>query len=237
MSTNVEIHADSGLVGIWDKAAPPPIPEKNAQSNEELRPFARGGKLFFISADDPVRYRIQVLIEEDPAADLLPHLDNSAGSFRLETPSGELTVSAIEENAYAGAVISVPPGSYVLTVFRRAAFDSSLYRRTMAQLVGASDWRYSERITNLGAIGCLTVALAVILLLIPSTRDYWPWIIPIFLAPSLLYHLMTRLPRYKRIEAARKEHEARLPHYVIRLRRSESAREISGGWFHEPPGD
>lgn len=234
MTTNVEIKADSGLVGFWDKGEPPKFPASDAHSDEPLRPLARSGKLFFISADDPVRYRIHVLAEEEPTAELLPHLDSTAGSFRLELPSGELVVSALEENSPSRATISATPGTYVLTVFRRAAFDSSLYRRTMQELVGAADWRFSERVTNLGAVGCLAVVLAVILLLVPQTRGYWPWIIPTFLAPSLLYHVMTRLPRYKRIEAARKEHERRLPHYVIQLKRSESAREISGGWFREP---
>lgn len=236
MDTKIEIAADSGLVGCWDAAEPPAFPER-AQSDEPLHASARDGKLFFVCADDPVRYRIHVLIDEQPAPDLQPHLENSTGSFRLELPSGKLVVSALQKNSPLPVTISTSPGSYVLTVFRRAAFDSVLYRRAMEELVGAADWRYSGRITNLGAIGCLAVVLAVVLLLIPKTRAYWQWIITIFLAPSVLYHVMTRLPRYRRIEEVRKEHEARLPHYVFHLKRSESAREISGGWFREPQGD
>ena len=235
MNTKLEIDSDLGIVGLWDVTTPPIVNEKpGPQLEESLRGQAKTGKLFFIAADDPVKYRIHVLIGEDPADSLPKHFENVAGSFRLELPSGELAVLGITSKpAPSQTQLRTSPGTYLLTVLRRRHFDSTVYNQTMEQLVGVADWRYHKRITNLGALGCLTLGLAIILLLIPITRKYWYIIIPASFLPTVAYRLMLLLPRCKRVESVCKTQERELPHFIIQLKPSALPEDVRGGWLSD----
>jgi len=228
MRADFEVRVESGAVGVWDASAPPAAGDpRDASFVQRLRERAKGAGLFFIDAEDPVRYKIHVAVDEEPDPAAAAWCESSGGAFRLDLPSGTLVLG---DAADVGSErrVSCAPGQYLLTAYARREFDSTRHDDAMVKLAGASEWRHWWRVNKLGAFGCLALGVAVLVVVIPWTRPFWPFATVLGL-PTLLYALLTKTPRYKRVDALRERHEKGLPHFVLHLKPT-ATRELAGGW-------
>ena len=229
-----EIEAPSGIIGLWDVTlTPSSVPTKEmVRLVTDLRESARKGDLFFLEAEDPVRYRIEVIINNELPSSIADEFEPRGGAFRLRMPSGKMRVASLPP-ASTGGQIDGSPGEYLVRPYGRRQFDGARYDQAMTKLAGDSDWIFRRRVDNVGAFGCLFLVAGAILLAIPFLRQYWWAILPTFAAPWLTYFLFTKAPRYRRAEKAAASHEQHLPHFVIVLKPSPSATDIPGGWIED----
>lgn len=131
----------------------------------ELERLARGGRVFYLVTDDPVRYRIGLLAGEQPPASLDRTFERSGGAFAIELPGGAATVHGWSREGVpvlAGSV-DCTPGRHALSVLARRPFDGSRYVEEMRALLG-SEWTYMERVNRLGLVGWLPLLATVITL-------------------------------------------------------------------------
>ncbi len=230
MRTRVEISSLSGLVVLHDRSVELPSREaKEPELRKALSAGATAGKWFYLDAEDTVRYRLDVWVEEQPEQLPSHRFQNLGGTFRLQLETGRLVVSGLEAQGTEPAVVDVEPGTYALTVRGPGAFDGRAYRAEREELLGASDVRYQERVDRLGLLGCGGTVAAAASLLVPAVRgNFWVPVVGMLLAwtPHLV---RTRLPRYRGIERRLREYEATLPHFSIQLARVDPAVAIVGG--------
>jgi hypothetical protein len=230
MKKRIEVETDSGLVVFRDTELPQPCPDgKIEEYRGALRAGAEDGSWFYLDAEDPVRYRIDVCVDEEPEGLPAHRFQPLGGTFRVNLESGRMAVSAFESWSSKIEPVEVPPGTVALTVRGPGEFDSEGYDREYRELLGDADWRYWNRVDKIGIAGCLSTLIAAVLLAIPFTRQYW------YLAPAVLAlgwgpHLLLRFSRtYREIEGRVKEHEDSLPHFVVQLTPIDPAAAITGG--------
>ena len=226
---SVEIDAPFGVIGLWDqKAYTPPAPSASREFIAQLRDSAAEGRLFFIDAEDPVRYRMEVVLDTELPSGFREKFETRSGSFRLDAPNGELGIAAVPVGPVTQ--ISVPPGSYVVTPYVPKEFDVARHDRDMQQRVGTSNWRFRQQVRALGAWGCASLLLLAVILLIPFTRRSWPISVPLLLFPTGLHFVLSRTSRYRSVEQARVAYETSDPHVILLLGQSPVGAQIPGGW-------
>jgi hypothetical protein len=232
MRRRFEVTADSGLVVLHDAELPAPCLMGRAEEiRKVLKSSASDGGWFYLDGEDPVSYRIDLIMDEEPT-DLPAHrFQRLGGTFKLRLDSGRLAVSAFEDWSARHGSISVPAGTYALTVRGAGDFDREGYEREYRGLLGDADWRFRERIDRIGIAGCLSAMAAVVLVVLPLTRPLW--YLPLA-AITLGWgpHLLLRLTRrYRDIDRRIREHERSLPHFVVQLTPSQADAPIDGGYI------
>ena len=225
-----EVDAPSGLIVFGDSEL---VPQSGMDvSLPELQASARNGDLYLIDAEDPVKYRLELFPNEDlPAAiadEYVPH----GGTFRLRLPSGCVQIGPIPFSI--SEQVQVTPGDYLVSTFKHRELDPAVFSDRMRTLVGEADWRFHRRISNFGCVGCLAPLIGgAILLFAQFSREYW-WaaliVVAVFGSPMLLSSLLTRLPRFKRIQQTYDSYLRAFPDLVVVLKSSAAAIELSGGW-------
>jgi len=230
MRARIEVETDSGLVVFRDAGLPQPCPDGRADEiRVALRDGAADGSWFYLDAEDPVRYRIDVFVDEQPEGLPDHRFQRLGGTFKIRLESGRMVVSAFENWSSERETVAVPPGTWALMVRGPGEFDRDGYDREYRSLLGDADWAYRQRVDRIGIAGCLSTLIAAILLVVPFTRQFW------YLAPAVLAlgwgpHLLLRFSRrHKNIERRVKEHDASLPHFVVQLTPTEPDAAITGG--------
>ena len=203
-----------------------------AGSRVELEALAKQGSLFFVASDDPVFHRIDVFVDEPIPEDLDALFTGRSGQFLLRVPTGRVVVTTYgASDASHGQAFELPAGNYVVAVRDRVQPDVQAHERTIEQLVGPDDWRFCQRIDRFGAIGCVTLAASLLLLLVPLVRRQL-WFVPAALAlPFAANLVLTRLPRYRRVKKLQAEYTISLPVYLLTLHRVTATDGLSGGWY------
>ena len=237
MTANFEIESKVGVVAFWDVRYSPNLAERRDEKfATTLKEQAKRGEIFYIQSEgeETVRYRLRVLVEEETAESIHKLYDDTGGSFRMDVPSGELVLCGLGEDAMNSNVqpaMQIAPGDYLLNAMTLRTFDLAEFKRRRTELLGPSDADYARKVDNVGMYGCLATLLLGVSLLIPYTRRYWAVTIPVLLAPWLFHMVLRVLPRYRRIQKKDDEFNKQLSHFIIRLKRSASAQELSGGWI------
>jgi hypothetical protein len=235
MPTRIDAMSDSTLLLIHDSAfAPPVVDDANRQVLERN---AAEGKLFFLAAEDPIRFRVDIYAGEAPPAELEGEFEPLGGSFLLEAPSGLLTV--VEPNPISqdpAQSLVVPRGAHVLTVMGRRPFDGRRHEAEMVALLGEADWRFSHRTNWLALLGCFPLLLAMGSLLFAIRHGRWHgflvYVLPLALLAWIPHLLLRRSSRYRRVERLMREHEAAKPLFVLNLVRTERVSGLRGGFLN-----
>ena len=231
--TLVEVASDMAIVVACDPSVSLPSGTDQDALLRELEPLARTGKVFYLVTDDPVRYRIRLLLDELPQPGLDRMFEPAGGTFGLELPSGHLALHGWRPDGavvVAGSIQS-KPGAHVLTVLARRPFEYPGHAAEMRELIG-SDWDHVQRVNKLGVVGCLPLVLTATAIL--ARKWHWLWFILPLLALSWLPYLLLRASRrYKAAERKESEVERARPHYVFRVIPTEH-HVLPGGFLRVP---
>jgi len=226
----VEIDAPSGVIGIWDEGEFSPPREPNSRDFiTALRRTAQQANVFFIDAEEHIKYRIELIVDTDLPSHLREELEPRFGSFHLRVPTGRIHLAAVPVGQ-AQVTMSVPAGQYLVTPYARRQFEPRGDEAALQQQVGIPEVRYRNAIDRLGLVGCLGLALLAGVVALPVTRHLWAIATPLLGCPWLVYLLLTKQSRYRRIDENISAREASLPHFALVLRRSAAAAAVPGGW-------
>lgn len=231
MRHRLAVAAESGLIVFRDATVECPFRSDHQDDQRRaLRSREEEGLWFVLDAEDPISYRIDLCVGEEPSGLPEHRFQRVGGAFLLRVQSGRLVASSSEEwSDPPEAELEVPPGTYALSVLGPGDFDGKRYDAEYRSVVGDRDYRFRTIIDKLGLCGCLASIIAALTLLIPATREYWMTALVILAIGWLPFLTLQRLPRYRRIEKLISEHEASLPHYVIRLLAVEHPEGLTGG--------
>ena len=213
--TSIEVASELAVVAIADPSASLPSGADRDALVRDLEPLARSGRVFYLVTDDPVRYRIGLLTDEQRPPALGRDFEPSGGTFALELPSGRAALLGWGRDGapiLAGS-IELAPGSHVLSVLARRPFEGSRHVEDMRALLG-SDWTYMERVNRLGLVGCLPLLLTGIVVLAQKWRWLW-YVLPVLGLSWVPYLVLRRGPRYRRGERRAREAEEARPHFVF----------------------
>jgi len=211
------VSSESGVVVLAAATTSLPAGLDQEALLRELEPLARSGQIFFLVTADPVRYRIDVLVNEALATGLDRELEPLGGAFRLEAADGRVVLIGWDKSGEpreAGS-IAVSPGVHLLSVYGRRPFDSKRHSEDLATLLGA-DARFMQVVDRVGVIGCLPMVLVAISILLARWR--WLWhLVPVLAVSWLPYLVLKRGRRYRRAEKLVSDAEKVRPHYVVSL--------------------
>lgn len=236
MPARIDAAPDSGVLVVHDAGARLPVVDLDKM--DALEREAAAGKLFFLAAEDPTRFRVDVYTEGPPPPELQHDFHPLGGSFLLDVPSGRLTVAGYEPaRATAdGTAIAMPGGPYALTVMGRRPFDGRRHEQEMVALVGEADWKFSVRTNWLSLLGCLPTILALGSLLLAIRRGQWHgffyFALPLALVAWAPHVLLRNSKRYQRVQRLAREREAAKPHFILTLVPTERASGFSGGFLN-----
>jgi len=236
MPVRVDTLPDSGLLVVHDAEVSLPVIDRDKMNDWERA--AAAGKLFFLAAEDPIRFQADVYAGETLPAELGKDFQPLGGTFLLDLPSGRLMVAGYDlAGAAAGAVaIAVPRGPSVLTVMERRPVDGRRHQREMVALVGESDWKFVERTDRLSLLGCLPVIVALAGLLFAFRRGQWRgflyFALPLLILAWAPHVLLRNSTRYRRIQRLMNEHEAAKPHFIFSVAPVERSEGLSGGFLN-----
>ena len=217
MSTRVEVSSESAVVLLSDGQTDLPTGLDQDVLLRRLEPLSRSAQVFYLVTDDPVRYRLDVLVDEPLPAALDRDFESLGGAFRLDAPNGRVAVTGWDARGQpreAGSV-AVTPGPQQVTVFGRRPFDGKRHAEDMATLLGA-DARFMHSVDRLGVIGCLPLVAVAIATFAARWRWLW-YLVPVLVVSWLPYLVLKRSRRYRNAEARASAAEAARPHFVIRL--------------------
>lgn len=232
MPARVDVSSDRGLVIVRDASFPLPAAADLAAFVSVLETEARRGRLFFLVADDPVRYRVDIYAAEALPAAVERGFEDLTGSFLLETPSGRLVVSGDDAAVASTAPEPVPVarGRHLLAVMARRPFDARRYDEDMISVVGAREWKFVRLVDRLGLLGCLPMVAAAVAVFLG--RWGWLWyVVPILVLSWLPYVVLKLTPRYKATRRRIAEHDRSQPHFVLRLTPTEQGEPLRGGFI------
>ena len=222
--------AETGLAVLCDASLTPPSGTSQEALLGVLEPLARAGRVFYLVSDDPARYRIELLVNQDPDPALSSEFEPTGGAFGIDVPGGQVALygwGADGMPVEAGRV-EARPGRHVLSVLTRRPFDGQRHVREMRTLLG-NDWTYTERVNRLGLAGCLPVGLLAVVLF--SRQWQWLWVVlPLLSLSWLPYMVLRQGDRYKNAERRASEIEKTRPHSVWSLTPSERD-DLAGGFL------
>ena len=237
MKAELRFESIAATVILADEHAGVELRTRDIAEIEPLRDKAKVGAAFGVEAEDPWIGNLHVYVDEPVPVEIAEICSANSGSFLLRLPSGRLSVSGVGTESPQTAEppevhgVEVPPGDYAVSVLDGSARDIPALLRQEQALVDAADWRVVQWVDKIGALGCVSVALGLIFVLVPYTRRNLWYLLPLFLMPTCLFSLLRRLPHYRRVEERRKQHERSLPQVVVALTRVEKAEGLEGGWY------
>jgi hypothetical protein len=232
MPVRIDVTPGSGLLVVHDAALS--LPPADRDKTDALERDAAAGKLFFLAAEDPIRFRADLYTEEALPPELQHDFQPLGGSFLLDLPSGRLLVAGYGSKA-EGTSIAVPGGPHVLTLMERRPFDGSRHEKEMVALVGEADYRFSKRTTWLALLGCIPTILALGMLFLAIPRRQWSLFyiaLPLVVLAWAPHALLRNSKRYHRIQRLMSEHEAAKPHFILKLVPTERTSGLSGGFVN-----
>lgn len=198
----------------------------------ELKRLAHAGRLFFVDGEEAVRFTAELLVDQPLPAAVAALYEPVGGTHLLELPSGELHLSGVTAwgRGDSGLALRVAPGPHALFVHSREHFNPAAFKAWELATVGAADVAYRDRITWLGAAGCLPTVAAVLAVALPPLRRFA--LVPVAAAAItwLSYGLLMSLPRSRTIARRARELEAALPLLYLQLRPLASSEGLSGGF-------
>jgi hypothetical protein len=219
MHRRVEVSSGWGVVIVRDAGVELPAADDQDALIDRLRPLATTGKVFFLAADDPVRFRIDVYVDERPTAHAGREFEPVGGSFLLHAPTGHLIVSDSEpaagDAAAPGSALLVQPGRYVLTLMGRRSFSGARHAESMIAVMGKSDWTFTQRVDRSGLLGCLPIVIALVCAVIPRLRWLLWYVLPVLVVSWLPYVVLRHTGRYKNAQQLAQEHENSMPHHIV----------------------
>lgn len=230
MRERIEVTTEVGVVALGDSQAVLPSGLDQDALLRQSEPMAHSGSLFFLVTDDPVTYRIDLVVGEPSPPGPDRDFEGLGGVFRLEVPSGRVALTGWDKSgqpAEAGA-IALPPGTQLVSVLTRRPFDGPRHVKDMSELLGA-EWDYMQMVNKLGLIGCLPLLLTLVLVLIGR----WSWLVvavPIVVLSWLPHIVLKRGQRFRDAERRSLDHERARAHYVITLTPT-GASDLSGGFL------
>jgi hypothetical protein len=234
MKHRVEAASDGGLIVFHDIGAEcVALVAEGGASRRWIPDGVRDGSCFVIDADDAVSYRLDVFVEEEPSGLAEHRCRPLGGAHLLRIPSGRLVVEGAE--AWADGLcgeenaVDLDPGDYALSLLGRDEYDETEIQREYAGIVGEADLRLRTWIDRTGLVGCVTTALSALAIVLPWTREWWPWVLILLILSWAPFHLLRLLPRYRSVEAKIGEYEKRLPHYTVELQRVDDSGHLRGG--------
>src|SRR5262245_28874071 len=171
MSLRIELASDSGIVALGDGQTDLPAGLDQEALLRRLEPLSRSAQLFYLVTDDPVRYRLEMLVDEPLPAGLDRDFESLGGAFRLEAPNGRVALVGWDAQGQPGEAgsVAVTPGPQWVTVFGRRPFEGKRHAEDMATLLGA-DARFMHIVDRTGLIGCLPL----IVVAIATVAARWP---------------------------------------------------------------
>ena len=131
-----------------------------------------------------------------------------------------------------GRTLAVPPGDYAVSVLgldAASGLDTKAFDAEQIDAVGATDWRYHQRVDWLAPLGCLPFLAGGIVVLI------YRWSLVSLIAGlvgflGLLPHwILKKAPRYRAVETRLRELEESQPHLALELRKVDSVDGLVGG--------
>jgi hypothetical protein len=222
MRVQLDLASEAGIVVVRDSQVELPPASDQETLLRNLETLARAGRLFFLSTDDPVRYRIEVYVGEKPPAALDRDFEPLGGTFALEAPTGSVAVAGCSLASPTSATekvstVELAGGRYLLTLMGRRAFDGKRHEEDMVKMVGREDWTYVSRVDRLGLLGCLPLVLTLMCALVAR----WRWLlwamVPLLGVSWLPYLVLKNTRRYKAVTRLGAEHEQTKPHFVLTL--------------------
>lgn len=217
--------ADAGLPLTPPAVASPSFPRY-------FRELADEGKLFLLDGEERSLFQLLVCVGED-LSDLPGHrFRRLSGSFLLPIPSGRLAVSG-HAQPQSAQELSVAPGTYSVSVLGvgQGELDGAAFRAEQIKLLGERDWRFRAWVDRLGLGGLVPFVVALIVILVYRVSIVSLVAALIGMGSLLPRLLISRTRRYRETEGRLCEHEASFPHFVLDLRRVESAAGLVGGSF------
>jgi hypothetical protein len=228
MPVRITVKSDRALVIVRDASLALPTATDRAALVRTLEAEARPGRLFFLVADDPVRFHLDVYASEALPADIDRGFEDLTGSFLLDVPSGRLVVAGDEVATMPP--VPVAPGRHLLTVMTRRPFDSQRYDEEMVALVGAREWRWVRQVDRLGLLGCLPMIATAVTIV--SGRWRWVWyVVPILVLSWLPYVVLKRTPRYTSTRRRVAEHDGLRPNFILSLTSTTQGEPLRGGFI------
>ena len=217
MSARIEVPSESGVVALGDAATGLPAGLDQEILFRQLEPLARSADLFFLLTDDPVKYRIDVLVNEGLPPGLDRDFEPLGGAFRLEAPHGRVALIGWDRSGapHEAGSVSVSPGAHQLSVFTRRPFDAKHHAEDMVKLLGA-DAKFMRMVDRLGLVGCLPLVLVALCILTARWRALW-YLVPVLAISWLPWVVLKRSRRYRNAERRASEAEQARPHFVISL--------------------
>jgi hypothetical protein len=229
VSARIEVSSESGVVALGQATLGLPAGLDQEVLLRQLEQRARSADIFFLVTDDPVKYRIDVMVNETLPPELEREFEPLGGAFRLEAPHGRVALIGWDKTGTpreAGSV-SVSPGAHLLSVFTRRPFEGKRHAEDMAKLLGA-DAKFMQMVDRLGLIGCLPLILVA--LCVFAARWRWLWyLVPLLAVSWLPYLVLKRGRRYRSAEGRVSAAEVARPHYVIGLTATRQE-DLQGGY-------
>jgi hypothetical protein len=233
----IRVADNYGLAIVRDSTfSVPPLDTKSRESlTTPLKSHARDGRIFFIDGEDPIDMTIDILVDQPVPEDITELFEQIGGTFVLHAPSGKIVISGYQALASGSlngqSEISVPCGSYALSVFSRQHFDLAKYDAKMQQIVGPANWSFRNKTDKLYFIGCLPTLATILCILVKPWRSIAIYLAAFSLLGWLPYFLARRTTTYQNAERRRDEFERSLPVYVLQLRSVEDPSSIRGGYI------
>lgn len=226
MKAEIRFESPASTIALADESAG--LRARDLAEAESLRAQAKAGEVFIAETSSPWHFR--VVLDETVPPEIEETDSARSGPYLLQVPSGRLMAWPVEtESPAAGEpaesqTLDVPPGNYALSVFDDSSSD-------VTAGLDDADWRLYERVNHFGALGCLSLAMGMLFVLIPYTRhEYW-FLLPLFLLPTGAFIFLRRLPGYARVSERVREHQTDGQHLVISITRVEATEGLEGGWY------
>jgi hypothetical protein len=230
MKQRLQIESESGLVIFRDASIDAPA-ERHDEARRALQIGEREGRWFFIDADDAVAYRIDLHYREEPTGLPANRFRRLGGTYLLHVRTGRLAISGLDSWSSEDGVetIDIEPGSYAFSILGSEEFDGPAYDREMRSVIGVADWNHRTRVDRIGLAGCLATVAAAVMIALPVTRHLWPMAIGLLALGWLPFITLQWMPRYRDIERRVRDYEQSLPHYAVRLEKTDTTDNLVGG--------
>jgi hypothetical protein len=211
----ITVASEMAIVALCDPSVALPSGTDQDALLRELEPLARAGRVFYLVTDDPVRYVVELLANEEPPAEISREFEPRGGTFGLTAPTGTLALHGWTKEGIpeAAGAVQARPGLQALSVLARRPFDGARHDEEMTALLGG-EWTHVQRVDRLGLAGCLPLLLVAFSLF--TRKWHWLWFMLPLLVASWAPHVVLRLARRYQTAARRvSEHEKARPHYVL----------------------
>jgi len=205
----------------------------------EIRRVSKSGDVFWfelLSEElEPLSLSIHLYVDEDSPDYSGRGYKRRGGTFLLNVPSGRLIAGGVEHwsgheetEDSAKTEVTVPPGSYALTV-REQEFDNLQHNAEMIDLLGEADWNFYNKVMWFRAGGCLPVLACIVLAFLREWQALLFFALPLAFSYWLVQAALWRFGRWARIDRAIKEHQSESPGIILELHAINDTSLLKGG--------